>query len=437
MAQTLTAKVVEKCFGVITEFLDSKYGESSAYKIQAFAIEQACDVGDNFLGAILAVDFSVVVTETKETENFDLILKSQLLTNSSGESPEKYFWNMMFTKEKMVYTELVGKLEKLGRLTLAPKLYHFYSEGEDYACFLLDNLISHGYYIPDYKTLTLDECTVIMENLARLHSLSLVLEAEDGVPIPEKYGMATAELMFSPSMEHVMRPFVQNTYKGVLIACENLRPDLVHPLKRFDDEKTFWRRACEYAKPGKTSFSCLCHGDARLKNMFLRRPKYESPFPDGILKLAENPFRFIDFQLTRYASPISDLVYFIYVSTSRKFRNQFLDKLLEIYYREFTSVINYFPGLKHPPAVVNWSLEKLKGEFESFNGLAVIVSTVFVPTIFMQPSDMPISLADMPREEREKMLLSNRADVISNILPRNNDMREHVFDVIEEILASK
>ena len=180
-AESLTGKVVEKCYASISEFVEAKYRDTCSYGIKSFGVEQACEAGDNFLGLILSVKFSVIVKQQQKTgaedrkgerEDFDLILKSQSL-NSNGKDSEKYFWAALFYKERMIYEEIVARLEQLGQLPLAPKLHHFYSEEEDYSSLLMDNLISLGYYIPDFATVTLDECISIMEALARFHALSV------------------------------------------------------------------------------------------------------------------------------------------------------------------------------------------------------------------------------------------------------------------------
>jgi hypothetical protein len=188
MGGKITPLTVSKVFTAITEYLDSKY-RGHLYDVKTFSIKPACGTADNFLSSIYAVTFStnlfslpVSGTATKPSENsgheYRLVCKSQL-TEEEGtpHSLANYYWNIVFTKEKLVYTDVLEKLERLGDASwkLSPCMHHSYSEGEDYACIILDDLVDMGYYIPKTldEGLSLGECKLIMKNLARLHALSL------------------------------------------------------------------------------------------------------------------------------------------------------------------------------------------------------------------------------------------------------------------------
>lgn len=59
---------------------------------------------------------------------------------------------------------------------LCPKIYHCYSEGETYSCFVLQDLVASGFYMTPNSVedgLSLVECNLVMKSLARLHALSL------------------------------------------------------------------------------------------------------------------------------------------------------------------------------------------------------------------------------------------------------------------------
>lgn len=47
----------------------------------------------------------------------------------------------------------------------------------------------------------------------------------------------------------------------------------------------------------------------------------------------------VDFQLARYASPVTDLSYFFYMSTDRKFLDEHYDRLIYMYYVTLSAIL--------------------------------------------------------------------------------------------------
>ena len=50
---------------------------------------------------------------------------------------------------------------------------------------------------------------------------------------------------------------------------------------------------------------------------------------------------FIDYQLVRLASPVTDIAYFLYMSTDGEFLNKHYDQVLDIYYGTLTAVLRH------------------------------------------------------------------------------------------------
>ena len=62
----------------------------------------------------------------------------------------------------------------------------------------------------------------------------------------------------------------------------------------------------------------------------------------------------LDFQLFRIASPVIDLLYFIYICTDSKFRKTYLKSLLDDYYSSFAEQIRDYdldPDVVYPKSV--------------------------------------------------------------------------------------
>jgi len=241
-----------------------------------------------------------------------------------------------------------------------------------------------------------------------------------------------------------------NSFLGFLKLTEKFRPDLFPHLKRIDDDENVWNRLCEQVKPGKSSFSCFCHGDPRLNNIFIENvhsaKKKDIGDGDSCSHVLENEnpcsleepgLRFIDFQLSRYASPVTDLQYVLHMGTSRKFREENTETLLKTYYNEFRAVLSRFQhvSLLQAEAVQAWTLGKLKEEYEQFYMYGFLVSVILLPMILLRPCDIDKSMSQMTRAERSQFFGEGRIELVCNIGSKNDGMRERIFELCDEMVA--
>lgn len=68
----------------------------------------------------------------------------------------------------------------------------------------------------------------------------------------------------------------------------------------------------------------------------------DSKFTDLILNYLKqdkkpSDIRFLDFQIMRNASPVCDLVYYIFGCTTKYLRDEFYGEFLDVYYAELSS----------------------------------------------------------------------------------------------------
>lgn len=178
-----------RLFQSVIHFCNEKYGENK-YSIKSYSIDSPCAAGDNFLSEIYAIKFEIQLKSPQNcrdsnVEDHELIAKSQIVDAESDTDVRRYMFNIIFTKERLVYSDVLermqsllgemGGLDKQPSLALAPKMHTFYTEGETYSCILMDNLVSNGFYTPQTHGagVSLDECNSIMKAMARFHALSL------------------------------------------------------------------------------------------------------------------------------------------------------------------------------------------------------------------------------------------------------------------------
>lgn len=88
---------------------------------------------------------------------------------------------------------------------------------------------------------------------------------------------------------------------------------------------------------------------------------------------------FIDFQATRYASPLTDIFYFIFLCTDSAIRALHLDRLMEDYYSSLKSFLNLY-SIDVNSVYTKEAFDNDCTEFEPFGLLIAMVELRIVTT---------------------------------------------------------
>jgi hypothetical protein len=104
--------------------------------------------------------------------------------------------------------------------------------------------------------------------------------------------------------------------------------------------------------------------------------QYDSP--DG----HENPkaIKMIDFQETRYSTPVVDLAFFMYMNIPAALRSKVWDSLLDLYHETLmNSLIDILKCVKSDERLVPYSRENFLNHFKSFAFYGVMIGIHFIP----------------------------------------------------------
>lgn len=159
--------------------------------------------------------------------------------------------------------------------------------------------------------------------VASFHASSIVFETKNQIKISEIYPDIVKENGYPSDINNIRH---QNYDYTVVALCEIIKimPEfkdsnrLEYILQKFKSEMN---KIFDIVKPSKKYLNVLNHGDLWANNFLF---KYENERPVQS--------RIVDFQLTRYAPPILDVITLITIPTSKEFRVQHLDSLLDSYY---------------------------------------------------------------------------------------------------------
>lgn len=136
--------------------------------------------------------------------------------------------------------------------------------------------------------------------------------------------------------------------------------------------------------------------------------------------------RFIDFQLSRYASPVEDVLYHLYSSTTKSLRDQSYNDLLNIYYNSLSEMVS---RLGSDPAKL-FRFCDFQTQLKAHGKFALIMGIFLLPFALSQQRE----ITDM--EEYAELLLKGeqvnmfRADGLTRNDVYAKAVKEMLIDVI-------
>lgn len=208
------------------------------------------------------------------------------------------------------------------------KCYHTI-ETEMSECVLLEDLRSKQMEMIDFRAepITYNHVALVMKALGKFHAISFALKDQQ----PQKFEQLTKELseVFYQSFVN-LEEHAEELLQFILESLErSKRPDLIAKL-RTQTNGGFVKNAkqivCgESAEP----YAVICHGDAWINNcMYKNNEEGEA--------IAVN---LIDWQFSRYASPVTDIVVHLMCCATNKLRDERYHDLLKDYYDSFSRLL--------------------------------------------------------------------------------------------------
>lgn len=127
---------------------------------------------------------------------------------------------------------------------------------------------------------------------------------------------------------------------------------------------------------------------------------------------------FIDFQAMRYANPVTDIMYFLYICTDSTFRSEHFDLLTTIYYDNLKVFLNKF-DVKADDV---YKREDFDADIEEFKPYGLLVAMVELRIVTMAAED-------------ESIFKGSRLDLSIEPVdePKDNELlKVRVNDVVKE-----
>ncbi|KAK7872610.1 hypothetical protein R5R35_001946 [Gryllus longicercus] len=244
---------------------------------------------------------------------------------------------------------------------------------------VLEDLSTHGFKMADRRNLLdLPHCSLVLRRLARLHATSFAYSAHD-----RAFLARFEDDIYNDGNREIMRRFLEPQME-CLVEVANTWPNFERIAKKI--RKTIPRavdKLISVCRKQDSDWKVLNHGDCWINNIMFKYSEKTGEVAD---------LRFIDFQITRFASPALDITYFMYTSPQSDVRARHMDRLLMEYCDEFRKTVR---SLGYAGRV--FSLKELRDEMRRvlFFGFTTSVGTL--ATVLAEP-DQVMDLSEMTAE---------------------------------------
>ncbi|XP_011165794.1 uncharacterized protein LOC105200103 [Solenopsis invicta] len=283
-----------------------------------------------------------------------------------------------FSNEIMFYTKIVPKIAKFLAekkqecMLRIPRYFASYMDGENDFIVLED--VSPLGFGPASRQDCMDweECTVILETLAKFHAISFAYKDQKKEEFTEIIGYLKETYFGDHHWDWYQR------FHKLLVDIAKHALTTEYPnskaIKQFNSYEfgTLYEegsKLCITKKDAPTSV--IAAGDCWAPNFLVRNTEQNKK--EALL---------LDFQLARYASPITDLSFLIYSCTLKAFRDQYFDDILKIYHSELSNAIKSLGS--EPEKIYSWDLF-MKDVKQNFK-LGLIFSLEAIPFCLLAPS---------------------------------------------------
>ncbi|KAG5670236.1 hypothetical protein PVAND_000513 [Polypedilum vanderplanki] len=227
-----------------------------------------------------------------------------------------------FQLEKNIDVDILGFYE-------VPKCHKTLNVNQFEGIFLEDLKFKNFQLFDRKKNVTKDHVVLVLKALAKMHTIFFAIK--DQCPMIVENYTEIDDFMLKIYDENSLLNFLYNSQKNLAL---NVLRKLENSENKRKIENFFNTNLLEIinellGKKVAEPHAVICHGDCWINNMMFRYDDNGKP----------NEVCLFDFQLIRYASPVLDIIQYIFTSTTKALRDEFYDEFLDIYYETFSNFL--------------------------------------------------------------------------------------------------
>ncbi|CAH2096155.1 unnamed protein product [Euphydryas editha] len=191
-------------------------------------------------------------------------------------------------------------------------------DGEETIVIYLDNEFK---LLSRFFKLDFSHSSIVLKNLAKLHGLSFVLQKTSPDVFENIRNLCGKDIQYA-APENIPESLVYYFKESLKVVSnsefkaklEEISPHILEILSK--------------STAPVRNYSTICHADCWTNNILF---KHQGKRPVEAL--------FVDYQLVRYASPVTDISYFLYTCMDQEILCNNYDRLLNIYYGTLSAVL--------------------------------------------------------------------------------------------------
>lgn len=368
----------------LNESLTKWFGEDTTFTHWEYVGDTG--KGDSYLSELIRIKI-YGLNSNKESKHVQCVLKSipknvsRRLTFRSNE----FFYN-----EISFYEKVLPELSKFRASKSAnepfdkcPKLIFSYVDGvHDVICLEDESIYDYGGAVRQ-EGIDYDHAKLSFKVLARFHAISFAMKDQK----PDEFERIRKELLETYYHERLWdwySKFWDRLRFIAIDAVEKEYPNSIYSekVKEFAVPEIYKKMVD--AATNTLDTGVISHGDCWTNNFLY---KYVNSRPVDA--------KIIDFQLTRCASPVLDVSFFVYACTTRELRDKHYDELIDYYYDVLSQEIRSLgsdPDKIYPKSLFMEEIKKY-----SYFGLGFSFEST--PFIVLAPEDA----VSMEMESEEKL----------------------------------
>uniref|UniRef100_A0A1I8PPI3 CHK kinase-like domain-containing protein n=1 Tax=Stomoxys calcitrans TaxID=35570 RepID=A0A1I8PPI3_STOCA len=330
-------------------------GKHSHYEL---SVKPVSGVGENSYGLILQVCmrecFSVArETEAEENMSFNHNPKEMVtILKISPKNPsfrahsriadlykrEVFMYKQVFSQFKQLQAECQEHQDNSYQFDNVPELLFTCLDVED-EFLILEDLSQSGFKQNQRTEMpTYELASATFRSIAKFHAMSFVLQAKKPQQFKE-FVQQMDDNLFTEDIEPITVEFGKKYIRKTRVMLQQSEvksqstavAKQIKGLQKLEDN---FKRVCLQSVNGQliAPYAVICHGDFWNNNMLYGNRNNAEQTTSAKL---------IDFQLSRYASPILDLVHYLYTSTEGDLRKKYFEELLDTYFEHLKAHISY------------------------------------------------------------------------------------------------
>lgn len=211
---------------------------------------------------------------------------------------------------------------------------YYFSVNEEFSeCLFIEDLCRRNFEMINQRkeSITFDHMCLLMKALGKFHAISFALKDQQPEKFSELTNLITERywtIWTAPKSE------TESFFLGMLnrltnVLREDNRLDLLEKFDKIvgDDIATtiFQLVSGAAAEP----YAVICHGDVTINNTMYSKDENGRPIN----------IQLFDWQLSRYASPVIDLVLYLFCSFTKEQRDKHYTDLLKIYHQSLSDLL--------------------------------------------------------------------------------------------------